>query len=227
MLKGKRVKIKEHLKRNKKKYKIFLLLLSGVFLCVFVFGLLINPVLIGTIEMKTKSVSTKAINAAVGSVVKNGIVYEDLVNIVTDELGNISMIQANALEINNLSKELAQTTERMIDDFGELGVGIPLGSFSGIPILAGVGPSVNLKITPIGAVNCKFISKFEHAGINQTIHRIYININANVGIVMPLYTKKFVSTQEVLISESIIVGSVPEVYLYSDSLSTLLNFVPY
>lgn len=227
MLKSKRVKIKEHLIRNKKKYKIFLFVSIGVLFCFLIFGLLINPVLIGTIEIKTKSVSTKAINAAVGNVVKNGVVYEDLVNIVTDELGNITMIQANALEINNLSKELAQTTERMIENYGELGVEIPLGSFSGIPILAGVGPDVNLKITPIGAVNCKFVSKFEQAGINQTIHRIYININANVGIVMPLYTKKFVSTQEVLISESIIVGSVPEVYLYSDSLSTLLNFVPY
>ena len=226
-MKKRRVWIKEHLVKNKRKYKIVLFILLGVFLCLIIFGLLINPVLIGTIEIRTKSVSTKAINAAVGDVVKNGVVYDDLINIVTDELGNITMIQANPIEINKLSKDLAQTTEKLIDDFGELGIEIPIGSFSGIPILAGVGPNVNLKVAPIGAVSCKFISKFEQAGINQTIHRIYININANVGIVMPLYTKKFTSNQEVLISESIIVGSVPEVYLYSDSLSTLLNFVPY
>jgi len=90
-----------------------------------------------------------------------------------------------------------------------------------------LGPEIKLRVSPIGSVSSSFSSEFETAGINQTIHRIYLNINANVGVVLPLYTKKFNTTQHVLIAESIIVGSVPEVYLYSDNLDTLLNFVPY
>jgi len=220
-------KIKNKIISNRKKYLITIIILLIVVLCYMFFSLIINPVLVNTIELKAKSISTRAMNSAISDVVMNSIVYDDLINIVTDELGNISMIQANTLEINNLSKDLAQTTEIKIDEYGKKGVGIALGSFTGIPLFVGLGPEIKLRVSPIGSVSSSFSSEFETAGINQTIHRIYLNINANVGVVLPLYTKKFNTTQHVLIAESIIVGSVPEVYLYSDNLDTLLNFVPY
>ena len=220
-------KIKNQIKNNKKKYITILVIVLVITIFFLFFSILISPVLINTIELKAKSISTRAINSAVSDVIMNSIVYDDLINIVTDEFGNISMIQANTFEINNLSKDLAQTTETKIDEYGRKGVSIAIGSFTGIPLLVGVGPEVKLNVSPIGSVHSTFSSEFETAGINQTVHRIYLNINANVGIVLPLYTKKFTTIQHVLIAESIIVGSVPEVYLHSDTLDSLLNFVPY
>lgn len=201
---------------------LFLVLIGWTY-----FATSINPVIHNMVEVKGKSLTTKAINSAVADVVMNSVVYDDLINIVTDELGNISMIQANSLEINNLSKDLAQVTERRIEEYGHGGITIPLGTFSGIPLFVGTGPNVRIKVNPVGAVNCSFISQFVSAGINQTNHKIYLKVDANVGIVMPMSTKKINVEHQVLISESIIVGQVPEVYLYSDSLDTLLNFVPY
>lgn len=195
-------------------------------ICVM-FRTSINTIITDTIELKSKALATKAMNSAIADVVINSIVYEDLVNIITDELGNISMIQANSLEINNLSKDLAQTTEIKIEEYGRTGVSIPIGSFTGIPLFVGRGPQIKLKVNPIGAVNCSFLSQFETAGINQTNHKIYLKISADVGVVLPLLSTKYNTTRQVLISESIIVGQVPEVYLYSDTLDTLLNFVPY
>lgn len=220
-------KIKNKFKNNKKKYLITLIIVLIVIVAYAFFSLLINPVLVNTIELKAKSISTRAVNSAVSDVIMNSIVYDDLINIVTDELGNITMIQANTFEINNLSKDLAQTTETKIDEYGRKGMSIAVGSFTGIPLFVGLGPEIKLRVTPIGSVYSSFSSEFESAGINQTIHRIYLNINTNVGVVLPLFTKKFTTTQHVLIAESIIVGSVPEVYLYSDTLDSLLNFVPY
>lgn len=220
-------KIKTQIKKNKKKIMLTFILTSIFLVFYLAFGLVINPILVNTIELRAKSISTRAMNSAVSDVIMNSIVYDDLINIVTDELGNITMIQANSLEINNLSKDLAQSTENKIEEYGKKGVSIALGSFTGIPFLVGLGPSIKLNVSPIGSVYSTFSSEFESAGVNQTIHRIYLNINANVGVVLPLYTKKFTTSQHVLIAESIIVGSVPEVYLYSDSLDTLLNFVPY
>ncbi len=220
-------KIKNKLIKNKKLILTISILLLIFFVFYLFFGVIINPVLVNTIELKAKAIATRAVNSSISDVVMNSIVYDDLINIVTDELGNISMIQANSLEINNLSKDLAQTTENKIEEYGKNGVSIALGSFTGIPFFVGLGPSIKLNVTPIGSVFSTFSSEFETAGVNQTIHRIYLNINANVGVVLPLYTKRFTTSQNVLIAESIIVGSVPEVYLYSDSLDTLLNFVPY
>ncbi len=186
-----------------------------------------NPILKDTVEAKSKALATRAMNSAISDVVMNSIIYDDLINIVTDEFGNISMIQANALEINNLSKDLAQTTELRLEEFGKVGMKVPLGSFSGIPILVGRGPLITVRASPVGAVHCSFSSKFEYAGINQTNHKIYLTISADVSVVMPVISQKFTADQQVLIAESIIVGQVPEVYLYSDQLDTLLNFVPY
>lgn len=99
---------------KKHKKKVYAVSIIGIiFFMFFVFlKISINPIIIDTIEVKSKSIATRAMNSAIADVVMNSIVYDDLINIVTDEIGNISMIQANALEINNLSKDLAQTTEK-------------------------------------------------------------------------------------------------------------------
>lgn len=219
--------IKHAISKNKKKFYTVAIIFFCIVAIVSFLRMSVNPIIVGTIEARSKSISTRAMNSAIADVVMNSIVYDDLVNIVTDDLGNILMIQANALEINNLSKDLAQTTEKRIEEYGGNGVLIPLGSFTGIPMLVGRGPNIKIKVQPIGAVFCSFVSKFENAGINQTNHKIYLNVVTNLGIVMPLMNVKFLQEQQVLISESIIVGQVPEVYLYSDNLDTLLNFVPY
>lgn len=188
---------------------------------------MVNPVIMDTVEAKSKALATRAMNSSIADVVMNSIVYDELVTIVSDEFGNISMIQANSLEINNLNKDLAQACEERIGEYGQVGVTIPIGTFTGIPLLVGRGPRIRVKMTPIGSVVCRFLSHFESAGINQTVHKIYVNINATISVVMPLSTRSFQTVQQVLISESVIVGQVPEVYLNSDTLDTLLNFVPY
>lgn len=214
--------------KNHKKMFTFSMIIFLLFIMLFSFlKVSINPIIVNTIEIKSKSIATRAINNAIGEVVSNQVVYNELIKINTDEYGNINLIQANALQINKLSKELALATESKIESFGNQGINIPLGTFTGIPILVGTGPNINLKVTPIGAVACTFSSKFEMAGINQTNHKIYLKIVSTIGIIIPLISAKFTQEQEVLISESIIVGAVPEVYLYSDNLDNLLNFVPF
>lgn len=219
--------ISSKIKISKKRLMLALCWIVVGIVLLLVFSFMINPVIMDTVEIKSRALATRAMNSSVADVVMNSIVYDDLVNVISDEFGNISMIQANSLEINNLTKDLAQACEERITEYGKVGVTIPVGTFTGVPLLVGRGPSVNVKMTPIGSVVCRFMSHFESAGINQTIHKIYVNIQANVSVVMPLSSRRFEAVQQVLISESVIVGQVPEVYLYSDTLDTLLNFVPY
>ena len=215
------------LKLTKKRLVSIFVVTISIVVITLVFSFMVNPVIMDTVEIKSMALATRAMNSSIADVVMNSIVYDDLVNIISDDFGNISMIQANSLEINNLSKDLAQTCEERIGEYGKLGVSIPMGTFTGIPLLVGRGPRIKVKMTPIGSVVCRFVSHFESAGINQTVHKIYVNVVAKVSVVMPLSSRQFEAEQQVLISESVIVGQVPEVYLYSDTLDTLLNFVPY
>ena len=81
---------------------------------------------------------------------------------------------------------------------------------------AGVGPNINFRIIPVSSVTCGFSSTFESVGINQTKHSIYLNVIADISIVMPSRTENFAVLTEILIGESVIVGTVPDAYLQSD-----------
>lgn len=190
------------------------------------FSYVVNPIIINTIELKSKSMTTQAINSAIADVLDGTITYNDLVNIVTNEIGDVELIQANTLKVNMLSKDIARSTETKLDTFGQSGIKIPLGTFTGMTFLVGKGPSLTLSTMPIGAVTCAFESMFESAGINQTAHRIYLNVTADVGVVLPFTTRKLRTSQVVMVSENIIIGKIPDVYLETSVLDRQLNFVP-
>lgn len=106
------------------------------------------------------------------------------------------------------------------------GVNIPLGTFFGLPILVGQGPNVNIKLIPIGSINCVFSSKFSNAGINQTNHKIYLEVYSNINIILPTASHTVNTKTQIMIAENIIIGKVPQTYLYSDDIGNLLNLVP-
>jgi len=220
-----------NLKIKKRRPKKFWVLLFVFFVIFFIFcllySILVNPVLNSTLEFKAVQLATTSMNEAVKTVIQNNASYNNMVVITYNNEGDISLIQAKSYEINKVSQDVALQTEDIIERKGAKGVGIPLGTFLGISLLSGVGPNIDIKLKLIDSVYCSFISKFDSTGINQTLHRIYITIHASIGVVVPFYQKSFTAEQTILACENVIVGKVPEVYLYSDNMDTLLNFVPY
>jgi sporulation protein YunB len=204
----------------------FLIFFFLIFLLLNYLNTNVNPIIISASEAKVRSLSNKAVNEAIGEVVSSEVVYDSLIKIEEDEEGKISLIQANPIAINALTKQLMEATLTNLENMGESGVQIPLGSFSGVAVLNGFGPKVRIRIVPVGSVNANFISEFKSAGINQTNHKIYVNLETNVSLVLPLATKKISTVTQMLICESIIVGEVPVTYLNSTSLDEVLNLVP-
>lgn len=202
---------------------IFILLFFGA-LCFL--NLVVNPIIIETSSSKVKSLSQYAVNTAVFEVIKDASIYDSLVKIQRDEEGNITMISSNAVRINYLSREIIENAQKKLEFLGSKGVNIPLGTFFGMPILVGHGPLVNIKLIPIGAINCNFSSKFISAGVNQTNHRIYLEVNSIVNIILPTASQNVNTKTQIMIAENIIIGKVPQTYLYSDDIGNLLNLVP-
>lgn len=58
----------------------------------------------------------------------------------------------------------------------------------------------------------KVRSEFESAGINQTIHRIYLDVSCRVSVLTPYNVVDRVITNEVVLVENVIVGLVPSTY---------------
>lgn len=212
--------------KNRKMYRFFIVctVIFAVLYCYFSF--LVTPLLVDTCNATVKVNATKCINYAITEAMNQNITYDDLINIVTDSSGKISMIQANSVQINMLSKLINRVTLSQLSNFASSTLQIPLGAFSGIPLFAGSGPMVGVDIFPYGDVHCKFLSEFKSAGINQTIHKIYLSVDTNIKVVLPLNTITVQNSGEVVLCESLIVGDIPEVYLQSGTLTEMLNLVP-
>ncbi len=214
-------------KRNKtKRFLIFLLIVLMIAsIIMFYFDKYVNPVILTTSETKVKMMTSRAVNSAISEILNNNNIYDELVTISQDNNGNISMIQANAISINRLSKDISRLALVKIESIGDQGINIPLGSFTGMPILMGRGPEVLIKIVPIGTLDCVFKSEFLSAGINQTVHRIYLDVSSVVNLILPIFNDPVQTYTQVLICESVIVGRVPEFY-FNNAMSELLDLVP-
>lgn len=67
-------------------------------------------------------------------------------------------------------------------------------------------------MSTIGNVETELKSEFKTAGINQTLHQIYLDITCNVSILTPFNSTTEEIKNQILIAESIIVGEIPSSY---------------
>ena len=205
------------LKKLKKGIILAVIFLVIVVVCIYTLNS-VSPTIVAFSEAKIKSLTTAAVNSAIFEVMLEPISYGDLVSIEKNADGEITLIAANSMIINKLARDMAQSTETYIEKMGEQDVKIPIGTLSGSPLLAGKGFKVTIRVLPLGSVKCKFVSEFETAGINQTRHKIYLDVVATISIVLPTSQSIVKTNTPVLVSESIIVGKVPDTYLSAGSI---------
>lgn len=219
-------RFKRHRFSRRQKFLVLLVFLLIIIISIFVFfNVYVNPIIITISQAKIKTMATKAVNGAVQTVINNTDVYDELIDIMTDSEGNITMFQVRSIQINKLSKDISKTAQQNLELASAEGVGIPLGTLSGISVLVGLGPEINFYVSPIGSIQSSFSSEFTSAGINQTNHRIYLTLDTTVSLVLPTSTRTVSTKSHILICESIIIGKVPDTYLNSSSLDEMLNLV--
>ena len=142
------------------------------------------PIVEELCEDKAKSIATIVANEQ-ATVVMSNYKYEDMFTIEKDNNGNITMVKSNINAINEIISDVAVKIQNEIDNKGNENVKITLGSFTGFALLAGKGPSVKIQISSIGNVQTDLRSEFTSQGINQTLHRVYLQVVCEVSILTP------------------------------------------
>ena len=219
-------------KRKKRKWGkkriltvLLVLLLLAIFLFVY-FQRNVTRVLISISEATMRASTTVAVNDAVYYTLSDEMRYDDLVTITRKENGDIIAVSANALKINKIARDTASISQSNLKNLSLNGIPVPLGALTGIEAFAGLGPSIHFRIIPVSSVTCGFSSSFESVGINQTKHSIYLNVLVDVSIVMPSRTENFAVTTDILVGESVIIGTIPDTYLQSDIFGNKANLSP-
>lgn len=70
-----------------------------------------------------------------------------------------------------------------------------------------------------GTVETDLRSEFKEAGINQTLHRIYLEVKCNVNILTPYDTITETIYNQVLLVEGVIIGNIPDAYYNLEGLN--------
>lgn len=170
-----------------------------------------NPIIDTLCRDKAKSIATMISNEKATKVMAN-YEYEDIMTINRDSNNNITMIKANVITINKIISDVALEIQKALNEQRDEDLYVRLGSFTGTKFLSGSGPKIPMKITTVGNVITDFKSEFSSAGINQTLHRVYLQVDCTVVIVTPYESIEETISNQVILIENIIVGTVPSTY---------------
>ncbi|MGI6357673.1 MAG: sporulation protein YunB [Bacillota bacterium] len=170
----------------------------------------LRPSLQAIAAARAKVIATQAINEAINTKIAQEIKYGLLITVHTDYNGKPSWAQVNTMEVNRI---VAATTLRVQESLaairGEV-VRIPLGQALHSEFLSSMGPRIPFTIIPIGTVNVEVTDAFEQAGINQTRHKIYLDVYTDVQIVIPFVTNTVTVNSQVPIADVTYLGEVPQ-----------------
>ncbi|GIW49066.1 MAG: sporulation protein YunB [Caloramator sp.] len=200
----------------KKAFIIFIILFFLFIINIYLLDRTLKPIILAYCDAEARGIALETINETIRTEFKNKISYDDIITVKTDKDGNIVMIQANSVELNRIGSEISLSVQDRIRNIEGRKGSIPIGVVLKNDILANYGPKIPFKMKPVGSVNTNYRSEFQAAGINQTRHIIYLDIKASVQVIVPFARNNVSVTTSVPISESIIVGKVPETYANLD-----------
>lgn len=173
----------------------------------------LRPFVRNTATVQAQNYAATVAGAAVPGVLqKTGADYSSLVEIVRDASGNIVSIQTDAMRINQIKSGINTAVASALANLDGKELGVPLGSLTGLALLNGRGPRLNVIISLTGSAQTQFINEFSSAGVNQTRHQIFLKTTVTLLIVFPTATVTTAYTMNMLVAETIIVGKVPLAY---------------
>lgn len=187
-----------------------------VFLGIFILvDMSLRPVVETVNAYQCKLLVTDMINTAVNEELqREDISYEGLVQLHENHDGDIVSVQSNVVNINRLKTNISSRLDREMQRISAVEIGIPIGTLLGIQLLHGRGFDVGMTVHPVGYAVTQIISEFTDAGINQTRHRIIIEIKASVDAIIPGYSSDVTVTTSIVAAETVIIGRVPDAYTH-------------
>ena len=202
---------------------LLLLLLLELFLLI---DRNFRPLVFSLAEARSAAMASQVLSGALAEATQDGVTYEDLMNVKMDQNGQVALLSANTMAMNRLATRAGDAALRRLNNMSSERVTVPLGAVLGTTLFSGSGPGVPVSIVPIGLIFTDFATEFEACGINQTRHKVYLQVTANIRIVIPTGAKTTQVSANMLVAESIIVGRVPEGFVGYDLTEEELNMVP-
>ena len=214
-----RLKLERRLRRGLPLWVLTWLVAAGV-MCAAVrlTECALRPVLAAAARYQVRSQVTAAVEQwAARDLQERGVDYSDFVTITRNEAGEITALSADMARLNLLRAELsAHLLERLEDS--QLELTIPVGSLLPLEPTWARGPELHLRALALGTASAEFESEFTSAGINQTRHRLWLELSVPVTVLLPGGGEELTVDSRLCVAETVIVGQVPQTWFQTGGL---------
>lgn len=203
--------------KDKKKFRLKYIIIPCIVICAL-YGLFCSYVVmmrtVRTVaQSRMEQVASEAIHHAISASASDSEKYGELVNICRDAEGSIESLTLNSHAVNKIKSDISLGVLEYLDNPENYIVKVPVGNFFSSEFVWGMGPKIKFKIVPLNATEIDFESKFVPAGINQVLHTVNVKVNVRIMALLPGFEEISEVTSSAVISESVIIGDVPQTYL--------------
>lgn len=176
------------------------------------FDAAIRPQLVALSEAQISNRLIQIADQAVTqAIVDQKLSYPDMVTLRSS--GELFTLVTDTASLNSLRTAVLDAIIAQIGTIDNDPMGVPLGALTGIDLLSALGPRLPVQVISVSTAEGQYRNDFTSAGINQTLHRIMLDVTLNARLLLPGGVVEVLVSTPVCISETVIIGQVPQTYL--------------
>lgn len=191
-----------------------LLGLSLAFLLIRCFDLSLRPQMIALAETRLRNQITHISDLALGQAMEEQTLrYSDIVTLQTGQDGTVSMLTTDTVRLNTLRSAILEEIVSQLEGIDSHSLGIPFGALTGVDLFSAWGPKLPVQVISVASANGTYRNDFTGAGINQTLHRILLDVTVTAQLLLPGGIVETQIATPVCVAETVIIGQVPQTFL--------------
>ena len=185
---------------------VLLLVVTGLILLV---ELHLSPYIRELARNQAVNAASNAITDAVGEMLRREDTdFSRVIVLEKDVHGHITALRTDMGQVERL-----KILGGLIAEINTQQLGIPLGNLLLPDLLAGTGPVLPVKAVSLTMSNADFFSDFTEAGINQTLQTLKVKFTISLTILTTVGYETVDVDSDVMVAQTVIVGTVPETYV--------------
>lgn len=187
------------------------LVLSAAALCI---ELRIAPYLRELARNQAINAASGAITQAVGAMLREPDTdFSRVIVLEKDVQGRVTALRTDMTQVERMKIAVLDRLDDLIDQINTQKLGIPLGNLLLPDLLAGTGPVLPVRAVSFTMSNVDFFSDFTEAGINQTLQTVKVRFAISLTILTTVGYEDVDVDSDVMVAQTVIVGTVPETYV--------------
>ena len=201
-------------KKRRRRRIILIVLLLVVMGLILLVELHLSPYIRELARNQAVNAASNAITDAVGEMLRREDTdFSRVIVLEKDVQGHITALRTDMGQVERLKVEVLGILGGLIAEINTQQLGIPLGNLLLPDLLAGTGPVLPVKAVSLTMSNADFFSDFTAAGINQTLQTLKVKFTISLTILTTVGYETVDVDSDVMVAQTVIVGTVPETYV--------------